>query len=279
MSASSLLLAEPAPNGAETEPAVIGDTGNTIVVKAKKYSWRWSQNTDVFCLEDKQGRLITEGSLQPAVLVKDSGDGVQRRSAGRFLSKSVKGNRPTVTYEGVNEESKVMIAWRFDDDGLWFEPVVYETGSAEDVVALHYFAKASAQEINPTLRYSYLIQPGLSESSVLSPIVPALNGFNMTTWLGHGGGGVTGTFQQWGLPTHYFCVAVSEPAYNSRASLKEHLSDTVCCGLADLPAGDLLFQLKGGGSEGGTIHKAWHRPFGRRRSDYSARHGQDISNG
>ena len=47
--------------------------------------------------------------------------------------------------------------------------------------------------------------------------------------------------QQWGLPVHYFCGFERGAKQRQAGSLKEDLSDAFCLGLADLPAGDLLF--------------------------------------
>lgn len=246
ISAASLISADTLLDAEPKKPAAIRTTDKTVVVKAGRYSWQWSQETDIFNLRDKQGRVITEGPLQPAILVKTPGADRPICSAGKVSSKTVESNRLTIAYEDVNHGSKVRIAWRFDEDNLWLEPVVYATSAAEDVIALHYFAKANGEKANPSLPYSYLVQPGISESSDLSPIIPALNGLDMTTWLGHGGDGINGTFQQWGLPSHYFCGATSDTGLNASGSLKEHLSDAFCCGLAELPAEDFLFHLKDG---------------------------------
>ncbi len=245
-SAASLLAGDVLLNSSGAEAAEISTVGNTIRVEARKYSWEWSSDTDIFRLRDKQGRMVTEGVLQPAVLVKGSGDRAPWCSAGKFASKQTAANRLAVTYESVNHGASVQVAWRFEDDNLWFEPMIYGSRVTEDVVALHYFAKAEGASAKPSLRYSYLIQPGLSESSAISPIVPALSGFDLTTWLGHGGDGLDGISQQWGLPSHYFCGVVSDSALNAKGALKEHLSDAFCCGLAELPTVDFLLHMQDG---------------------------------
>ena len=33
----------------------------------------------------------------------------------------------------------VSVTWRFDEHGIWVDPIIYETPTAEDVVSLHYF--------------------------------------------------------------------------------------------------------------------------------------------
>lgn len=222
----------------------ITENGNGIRVQGKTYSWEYSPRNDLFRLLDMQGRIVTTGPLQPAVIASSPANPRGHCSQGRFHSKSVNGNRLAVMYDGVNETGKITIAWRFDEEGLWFEPVIYETSVSEDVVSLHYFSKAKGETADPALHHTYLVQPGISESSAVSPLMPSLNGMDMTIWLGHGSGDSAGILQQWGLPSHYFCGLTSNPAFNAKGSLKEHLSDAFCCGLSELPAGDLLFHIK-----------------------------------
>jgi hypothetical protein len=69
-------------------------------------------------------------------------------------------------------------------------------------------------------------------------------GLNVTLWLGHGSLGA-GLLQQWGLPAHYFCGFHRNSGSATKGAMLEHLSDAFCCGLGDLPAGDLHFEIKG----------------------------------
>lgn len=250
LSTASVLCAGLRSNASQF-PARITEDGNTIRAQGRGYQWEWSQESDRFRLLDGKGRTMATGSLQPAVIVSGPGERGPRCSPGKLSSKTVTGNRVAISYEGVNGTAKVTIAWRFDEDALWYEPVVYDATIAEDVVSVHLFAKAAGQDAEPTLQHTYLIQPGISESSGISPVLPtgaawSLGaGQNLTSWLGHGGGGISGTMQQWGLPTHFFC-GLSNPGFNSGGSMKERLSDAFCCGLSDFPSCDLLFHMKGG---------------------------------
>ena len=247
ISAASLLSSSaPASAARPTAPARIVEQGEVVRAEGATYIFEWSQKDDRFRLLDKTGRTMVAGSLQPAVLCSAPGAAARRSSPGRFSSRAVNGNRLAVTYEGANQTAKVTVAWRFDDDALWFEPIVYETAATENVVSVHWFAKAAGADAEPSLRHSFLIQPGISESSSLSPVMLTMNGLDLTTWLGHGSSDLGGHIQQWALPSHYFCGLTSKTGLGIRGSLKEDLSDAFCCGLADLPAGDMLFHMKGG---------------------------------
>ena len=61
------------------------------------------------------------------------------------------------------------VTWRFEDEALWLEPVVYESAEIENIVALHYFAQGTGQDASPTLENFYLILPGISESPADKP--------------------------------------------------------------------------------------------------------------
>jgi hypothetical protein len=244
LSATPFVVAGLSRRARGAQAASITENANGVRVQGKTYSWEYSPHSDLFRLFDTRGRIVTTGSLQPAIVVSSPSDQHGACSPGRFNSKSVAGNRLAVTYDGVNQGGKTIVTWRFDEEGFWFEPVIYETTASEDVVSLHYFSRAKGETADPALQHTYLVNPGISESSALSPLLPSLNGLDLTIWLGHGSGDSAGIMQQWGLPSHYFCGLTSDPAFNAKGALKEHLSDAFCCGLSELPAGDLLFHIK-----------------------------------
>jgi hypothetical protein len=231
-----------------TSPARISSRGDSVRVDASRYAFEWSSADDRFTFLDSKGRKMLSGVGQPAIMRRASGSAAASCSAGKISSKSVNGNRLIVTYEGVNQGAKVTVTWRFDGDNVWFEPLVYETSAPEDVVGVHYFSSVAEETPNPSLEHTYLIHPGMSESSSLSVVSLMMNGLDLTTWLGHGSGDLSANIQQWGLPTHYFCGVTSQVGLGVKGGMKEHLSDAFCCGLADLPAGDMLLELKGGRS-------------------------------
>jgi hypothetical protein len=244
LSAASLLFANDSQEALSEAAVAISQDDGSVRVKATNYSWEWSQDSDIFRLSDGRGRLITTGPLQPAVVVSDGGVTASRSTSGRFSSKSLNGSSLSITYAGVNGHATLASVWRFEASNLWLETFVYSTPVKEDVISLHYFAKAGDQTPIPALEQSFLVQPGISESTAISPILPALSHLDLTSWLGHGD--TQGELQQWGLPVHFFCGASNLPGFNTKDSLTELLSDSFCCGLAELPAADLLLHIEGG---------------------------------
>ena len=182
ISTASLLFA----NGMEAAGlarAAVSETGGKVRAEGKNYTWEWSQNDDQWRLLDRKGRVITSGPLQPAVLVQPGDTKDRRCVSGKLATKFLDGNQLAVVYENVNGSAKLSVTLRFDEDMFWVKPVVYESPSADDVVSLHYFAQGSGTEAAPRLESSYLIFPGISTSSAISPIVPPGMGLNLTSWL------------------------------------------------------------------------------------------------
>ncbi|MCW3818905.1 hypothetical protein ONA91_31145 [Micromonospora sp. DR5-3] len=153
------------------------------------------------------------------------------------------GNRLTIEYP----QAGTTVVWRFDDAGLWLEPVGYAGCDGEDVLAVHYFATVEDGRPRPALRFDYLIQPGLSGSSALGPVLPTDSRIDVDCWLGHGATADRDRIaQQWALPSHYFAGLSIQGHPNARGGLTEHRSDAFCCGLADLPAADVRLCLSRG---------------------------------
>jgi len=246
VSAASLLSAKAAPLlGAGARQVTAGETSGTVRMEGASYVFEWSARDDHFRLLDKKGRLVTSGVMQPAIKVAtDSGGGTTRCISGKAVSHEVKDGKLTVNYDGVNGGARLTVSWRFDEDGFWLDPFVYETSAPENVVAVHYFAECKEGRTEPSLESSYLVVPGISESSAISPVVPPGMGLDTTLWLGHGSFG-PGLMQQWGLPAHYFCGFHLNSGSATNGAFIEHISDAYCCGLAEVPAGDLLFEIRG----------------------------------
>ena len=247
MSAASYLLRTSKLESAPGAQASISEAGKSVRVKGTDYTWEWSQENDQFRLLDKRGLVITSGKLQPAVLVQPGQQKQARKCvSGRPVRSQTKGNTVTIEYEGVNGSASLSITCRFDNDGLWMEDVDYETSGSENIVALHYFADGTGDSARPTLENFYLILPGISESSGISPIVTSDMGVNLTSWLGRGSSPAPGLLQQWGLPAHYFCGLHRNKGGALKSSMTKFLSEAFCCGLADLPSGDLFLETSGG---------------------------------
>src|ERR1039458_7892574 len=231
-----------------TDAPLISSQSGIVRVKGSDYSWEYSQNDDTFKLRDSRNRLIASGRMQPAVVVAPAGEPALRQcTLGKPSAPRSEKGCVTVDYEGVNGGGRLSLTWRFDEHGIWTEPIVYEAPAAQDVVSLHYFADVKANNPVPSLHASYLVVPGISEASTVSPIVRDDVSLNESVWLGRGSS-APGPSQQWGLPVHYFCGFSADDSNGGRNSFTEGRSAAFTCGLADLPAGDLFLQLDSGKS-------------------------------
>ena len=237
----SLLLAV---NGEGTKAR---EESGRVRIKGAQYTLEWSPQEDRFILEDKQGRMVTAGNMQPAIIVAaGSGNCGSFCSSGTIASYKANNEGLTIIYDGVNGAARLTATWRRDENGLWLDPFIYETTASEHIVALHYFAKCRDEKAEPSLENNHLVLPGLSESSAISPIVPPLMNLNFTGWLGHGSP-APDLLQQWGLPSDYFCgFHLSASSLNVKGAMREGLSEAFCCGAAELPEGDLMFETRGG---------------------------------
>ncbi len=247
LSAAALLTTANAGAAEDLQPARITTHDGLVRAEAKNYAWEWSPSNDRFQLRDAKGLLIATSPLQPLVVVSAPGDTNARRFApGKLASYSTQNGTVSIHYEAVNGHAKLSTTWRFGDQSIRVEPAVYETPSNEDVISFHAFAEELAGDPFPALKASYLIVPGISEGSSVSPIVRSDVGLNVLSWLGHGSFG-TGMLQQWGLPVHFFCGFNINIAHGvARDAYTRGRSEAFCCGLADLPNGDLFLNLKSG---------------------------------
>ncbi len=231
--------------GNTVTPSISSQDGS-VRVTGQNYIWEYSQSDDVFNLRDSKSRLIVSGKVQPVVVVAPSHDPSQRKNIlGRPTGHHATPNGVTFEYEGVNGAARLSVPWRFDEHGIWIDPVIYETQIEEDVVSLHYFSDVSGTTPTPSLHSSYLVIPGISEGSSISPIVRDYIHLNQNVWLGRGSFS-PGLNQQWGLPVHYFCGFSVDSSQGERAMYTTGRSDAFTCGLADLPRGDLFLNLHEG---------------------------------
>jgi hypothetical protein len=219
-----------------------------VLVTATNYSWSYAQASDSFSLRDARKRLIVSGRVQPAVIVAPASDPSRRVCIPSRASEfRIDGQKVTVTYAGVNGAARLAIVWRFDEHGIWTEPLSYDTPNQEDIVSVHYFSESGGPDPTPALHSSYLVVPGVSESSAVSPILRDTFSLNENAWLGRGGYS-PGLLQQWGLPVHYFCGFSIDGSKGQQGMFTEGRSDAFVCGLSDLPAGDLFLQMRQGHS-------------------------------
>lgn len=247
VSAASLLLNKVRLEGAPDTGQRVLDLGKSVRARGSDYIWDWSQDTDRFRLAGPLGTLLASGPLQPLVVVQPVGQkGISRAVAGRLASHEVHGDRVTWIYEGVNGSGRLTVAWRFDEYGPWLEPIIYETTAAEDVVSLNYFAEADGGRVKPSLETNDLVLPGICESPAISPIANHVMNWNLSSWLGRGAPQGTKLTQQWGLPAHYFCGFPGRGVADSPGPASSEPLGAFCCGLAELPAGDLFFTQEHG---------------------------------
>jgi len=246
-SAASLLLENVSSSASPADAGQSDVSAQLVRVEKKNYSWEWSAQDDRFRLLDGQGRVMTSGILQPAVIVQPGTDKQARKcTSGKLAGHRQREGDITVNYAGVNGDARISVTWRFEEEALWLEPVVYESANIENIVALHYFARGTSQGASPTLENFYLILPGISESPGMSPIVTGNLELNMTSWLGRGSSPTPGLLQQWGLPAHFFCGFHGAKPGAVKSSLTKYLSDAFCCGLAELPGGDFFLETRDG---------------------------------
>ena len=246
LSSGALLTAASSKLLGETNKPLISSTGEYVHVNGPNYVWEYLYGSDAFRLLDSQKRLIVSAKVQPAVVVSPiENPAVRQCTQGRMVAHRVEQGRVTFEYDGVNGAARLSITWRFDENGIWIEPIVYESPLAQDVVSLHYFTDVSGTERTSSLHSTYLVVPGISEGSSVSPIVRDLVHLDENVWLGRGSF-VPGLLQQWGLPLHYFCGFSVDDSSGERNMFTTGRSDAFVCGLGDLPNGDLFLNLHEG---------------------------------
>lgn len=246
-STASLMLSSLKLSASPGSPVNVNETAAGVQAKGENYTWEWSQTDDRFRLLDQRDLVMTSGILQPAIIVQRGSDSHARKcTPGKVANHTTADSAFTVSYAGVNGTGKVTVTWRFENQAFWLDPIIYESSEAEDVVSLHYFAQGAGEDATPTLNNFYLILPGISESSAVSPIVTSDLGLNLTSWLGRGSSPAPGLLQQWGLPAHFFCGFERNKPGAVKSSMTKYLSNAFCCGLADLPNGDQFLETRGG---------------------------------
>ncbi|MGA8673450.1 MAG: hypothetical protein WB679_26485 [Terracidiphilus sp.] len=187
LSAAAMLAATSRKLSCAADAPSITSTSASVVVKCSDYSWVYTQADDTFRLYDKRNRLMVSGRLQPLVLVALASEPNARQcSPGNAAGHRVEGGRVIFDYEGVNGAAHLSSEWRFDDQGIWVEPIVYEAPAGHDVVSLHYFCQQTGDNRIPTLHSSYQIVPGVLPGSSVSPIVGEYVHLDENVWLGRG---------------------------------------------------------------------------------------------
>jgi hypothetical protein len=228
-------------------------TDGALQIQTSCYSFRYTYNTDAFSILDAQGKQIAAGRLQPIVQVTPFAKNVSPLSSnGQPAIPKASGNRVSFAYDKVNGHATLSFDLRFDERSFWWGPLRYESKKEEDVVSVYYFADIKDGLPKPGLRSTYITLPGICENATISPIQTQNIRLEQSLSLGHSGFYTAPyTHQQWGLPVHYFCAnSTTTDAIDGgrRYTFTRYRSQTMVCGLADIPNGDLFFDLHDGKS-------------------------------
>ncbi len=257
LSTAALAAAAAEPAYAAPSSTIVQDGAGVTTAQGTTYRWVYAASDDTFRFYDAHQRLIVTGKAQPAVLVAPVGQPHRRFSSpGSTLPPVVEGNQVHLRYANVNGHGGLSVTWRFEDQSVWLEHVVYDSPAAEDVVSMFYFAQGSAasagndglgaESLTANLRASYFVVPGLSDSPAISPIINDNVHLNESVWLGRGSSTKGTLSQQWGLPVHYLCGFNIDHGHTAKGMYRGGRSDSFTCGLADLPQGDLFLKLEEG---------------------------------
>lgn len=244
MQISAAALVAAASRARADQAPQIAQGSDSIRVRGTGYTWEYARTQDRIRIADSSGRTVVTGSLQPAVVISSPGTPSQHSSApGKVSAVRVTGNRVAVEYDGVNGSSRLVVSWRFEQSSIWLEPIQYSAATQEYVVSLRYFI-GDDPERTPTLHSTYLVAPGVTEGTAVSPILNERVHLDQSIWLGRGSNAI-GMLQQWALPVHYFC-GFSLADGPTKDMLTVGQSAAFTCGLADLPSGDLFLDLHDG---------------------------------
>ncbi len=243
LSTGAALTAGAFPLRADLSSPQISSQNGFVRVSGRNYTWEYSQPGDTFTLRDSQQRVIVHGNHQPAVVVAPAVSPSERLALpGKPSDVLIEGPQVFIAYEAVNRSARLTVTWRFDKDGIWTEPITYDSPDAHDIVSLHYFAAHNDSRVLPALHASFYVVPGISESGAISPIQH--NGVHLDESIQLGRGSVLpGIAQQWGLPVHYFAGFTTPYPGPERDLYTRAQSNAFACGLADLPGGDLFLQF------------------------------------
>jgi len=162
-------------------PSLTEESG-VLRVQGLNYLWQYAQADDRFTLFDTHHRIIVAGIHQPAIVVAPAGNPTQRictpgkptkPAVANHSSDSTGEIRITISYQGVNGDARISLTWRFNQHGIWTDPVVYESNAAQNVVSLHFFSANDGTIRTPSLHPTYLVVPGVISGSTVSPNTPA----------------------------------------------------------------------------------------------------------
>lgn len=240
------------------------ESPDRITAHGRDYQLVYTRSTDVLEVSDSAGRQIFSAPLQPQIVLAEPGTGQRLPVSAGTRTQQVDGDSIRFVY--TTPAGEIRLTLRLMETGFRFEPIEFRATKAADVVSLHYFAAASeaSAEPVPALAAGFLVIPGISEGSSVSPIESNEVGLHETLWLGRGSGR-EGLNQQWGLPVHYFSgFTRHNTGEASRESWTTGQSDAFTCGISDLPNGDFFLVLRDGKSSLQIDYRGeiWHHMRG-----------------
>ena len=200
--------------------------------------------------------------LQPRVVVADAVSG-HRLPSGAASKATQQVDGDSIEFRYTLAAGEIRLTLRLTESGFRFEPVQFQASQSAEIVSLHYFSSQptdAAADPAPGLAAGFLVIPGISEGSSVSPIQSYEVGMHETLWLGRGSG-PQGLNQQWGLPVHYFSGFTRHNTGDaSRQSWTTGQSAAFTCGISDLPNGDFFLVLRDGKSSLQIDYRSeiWH---------------------
>lgn len=195
---------------------------------------------DFFRVLDRRNRCILVAPLRPLV-VSHGQDG---RLGLDWERRETQTSKDTCrwSWERVDQQASLEWTWRVCGGAIIAEPVRFSSTHPEAIESVSFFAESGDNgEIRAKGLAHRRIVPGIAMGPEMSPIQHRFTGINGEFSLGRGKGPTIQ--QQWGLPSHFFCMH-SHAELGSREYVTEETSDTLCLGLLDFPVGDVLLDLQ-----------------------------------
>lgn len=201
------------------------------------YTWEWDAITDIFWLHDKNQCLISRALHRPLLVTSPTLPDFSHTTY------EIQDDQLRITYREQNPASSLTVIWSFHPDFISLEPFLLTLPKGVDLVRIIYFPEKDGNSYKPSMYSHYVVVPGLTMSTNISPIVDLHSRLNTTAVLGSGAMRGPGLTQQWGLPAHYFCTFNTSDRWNAIGAKAEQ-SEAACWGLATLPQGDFRLEIR-----------------------------------
>jgi len=221
-------------------------SGDQIDVRSSSYHWSMSTSSATFELRDSRARRIAHGNLHPAVRVTMSDSGDEMETAGALADASLVGESLRLTFSGLNGDGTAEVTYTFFPDYVRVEPVAYSSPTPSHVESMLLFAQWGEYGAQPAWWSQFYLHPGSTESSAVSPVIPAKIRMSMVSTIGRGSTDETAfAQQQWALPLYFWGAYGVEGWGSEKGALTQNLSDVVVTGLTELPTGDIHIKYFG----------------------------------